>query len=94
MATAADVALLAYTSILGGPATRFPVADDHHVTEQAIEKSGLPFTFLRNGWYTENYTGQLAGTLAQGTVIGTASPGLRGMSVGSHQLTSVLRAAS
>jgi NAD(P)H dehydrogenase (quinone) len=68
----ADVALLAYTSILGGPATRFVVADDHHATELAIEKSGLPFTFLRNGWYTENYTGQLPTVLAHGAVIGTA----------------------
>jgi NAD(P)H dehydrogenase (quinone) len=68
----ADVALLAYTSILGGPATRFVVADDHHVTEKAIEDSGLPYAFLRNGWYTENYTAQLANILAQGAMIGTA----------------------
>ncbi|MGH3250344.1 MAG: SDR family oxidoreductase [Trebonia sp.] len=71
-ARAAEVALLAYTSILGGPAARFAVADDHHVTEKAIEDSGLPYTFLRNGWYTENYTGQLASVLARGAVIGTA----------------------
>jgi NAD(P)H dehydrogenase (quinone) len=71
-ARTANVALLAYTSILGGPATRFVVADDHHVTEKAIEDSGLPYTFLRNGWYTENYTAQLANVLAHGAVIGTA----------------------
>ena len=76
-ATAADVALLAYTSILGGPATRFVVADDHHATEQAIRQSGLPFTFLRNGWYTENYTAQLPGVLAHGRVMGTADPDSR-----------------
>ncbi|WP_285551745.1 SDR family oxidoreductase [Actinoplanes regularis] len=71
-AKTADVALLAYTSILGGPATRFVIADDHQATEHAIEQSGLPFTFLRNGWYTENYTTQLPHVLARGTVIGTA----------------------
>jgi NAD(P)H dehydrogenase (quinone) len=71
-AKTADVALLAYTSILGGPATRFVVADDHQATEQTIEKSGLPFTLLRNGWYTENYTAQLSTVLAHGAVVGTA----------------------
>jgi NAD(P)H dehydrogenase (quinone) len=76
-ARTANVALLAYTSILGGPATRFAVADDHHVTEKAIEDSGLPYTFLRNGWYTENYTAQLANVLANGAVIGTAPAGSR-----------------
>ncbi|WP_406290809.1 NAD(P)H-binding protein [Embleya sp. NBC_00896] len=76
-ATVAGVALLAYTGILGGPATRFTVADDHHVTERLIEDSGLPYTFLRNGWYTENYTGQLPGVLASGAVIGTTAPDSR-----------------
>ena len=76
-AKAAGVALLAYTSILGGPNTRFVVADDHHATERAIEGSGLPFNFLRNGWYTENYTAQLPTVLAQGAVIGTAAPDSR-----------------
>lgn len=55
-----------------GPAARFVVADDHHVTEKAIADSGLPYTFLRNGWYTENYTAQLANVLEHGAVIGTA----------------------
>ncbi|MGF7235327.1 MAG: SDR family oxidoreductase [Frankia sp.] len=73
-AEAAGVALLAYTSILGGPATRFIVADDHHAAEKAIEASGLPYAFLRNGWYTENYTAQLPGVLDTGAVIGTAAP--------------------
>lgn len=73
-AKSSGVALLAYTSILGGPAANFPVADDHHVTEQALVGSGLPFTLLRNGWYTENYTSQLTAVLQQGAVIGAAAP--------------------
>ncbi|WP_163551943.1 NmrA family NAD(P)-binding protein [Candidatus Frankia alpina] len=76
-ARTAGVGLLAYTGILGGAATRFVVADDHHATEKAIEDSGLPYTFLRNGWYTENYTGQLPGVLASGAIIGTADPDSR-----------------
>ncbi|WP_433825824.1 SDR family oxidoreductase [Actinoplanes sp. CA-015351] len=69
----ADVALLAYTSILGGPNTQFVIAADHHTTEQAIKSSGLPFSFLRNGWYTENYTAQLPTVLEHGVVVGTAA---------------------
>ena len=76
-AKAADVALLAYTSILGGPDTQFVVADDHHTTERAIEDSGLPFSLLRNGWYTENYTAQLPTVLKHGAVVGTADPDSR-----------------
>jgi NAD(P)H dehydrogenase (quinone) len=76
-AKAADVALLAYTSILGGPNTRFAVADDHHATERAIEQSGLPFSLLRNGWYTENYTAQLPAVIEQGVIVGAAAPDSR-----------------
>lgn len=76
-AKAADVGFLAYTSILGGPDTRFVVADDHHATERAIERSGLPFSLLRNGWYTENYTAQLPTLLEHAVMIGTAAPDSR-----------------
>ncbi|WP_406299264.1 SDR family oxidoreductase [Embleya sp. NBC_00888] len=76
-AKAAGVALLAYTGILGGPNTRFLVADDHHVTERLIQDSGVPYTFLRNGWYTENYTARLPGVPAGGTILGSAAPDSR-----------------
>ncbi|NEE36567.1 NAD(P)H-binding protein, partial [Streptomyces sp. SID7982] len=59
-AKAAGVAQLAYTGILGGPDADFALADEHKATEQLILDSGLPYTFLRNGWYTENYTANLA----------------------------------
>jgi NAD(P)H dehydrogenase (quinone) len=32
-----------------------PIAAIHAPTEDAVRASGLPFTVLRNGWYTENY---------------------------------------
>ena len=35
----------------------------------------MPFTLLRNGWYTENYTGSIAGALAGGAFIGSAGDG-------------------
>src|ERR1051325_3417976 len=55
-AKGAGVASLAYTGVLGGPDADFALADEHKVTEQAVLDSGLPYTFLRNGWYHENYT--------------------------------------
>ncbi|MCX0245419.1 SDR family oxidoreductase [Streptomyces drozdowiczii] len=74
-AKAAGVAQLAYTGILGGPEADFTLADEHRVTEQLILDSGLPYTFLRNGWYTENQTENLAPVLAHGAVVGSAGEG-------------------
>ncbi|MEU1016778.1 SDR family oxidoreductase [Streptomyces sp. NPDC005900] len=71
----AGVALLAYTSILGGPEADFDLAAEHKATEQLILDSGLPHTFLRNGWYHENYTEHLAPVLEHGVVIGSAGEG-------------------
>ncbi|WP_128979744.1 NAD(P)H-binding protein [Streptomyces roseicoloratus] len=74
-AKAAGVAQLAYTGILGGPAADFVLAEEHQATERAILDSGLPYTFLRNGWYTENYTANLAPVLAHGAVVANAGEG-------------------
>ncbi|MEU6391948.1 SDR family oxidoreductase [Streptomyces sp. NPDC046939] len=74
-AKAAGVASLAYTGILGGPDADFALADEHKVTEQAILDSGLPYTFLRNGWYHENYTGNLGVVLEHGAVVASAGEG-------------------
>ncbi|MFE9256351.1 NAD(P)H-binding protein [Streptomyces sp. NPDC006879] len=74
-ARAAGVAQLAYTSILGGPEADFDLAAEHKVTERAILDSALPHTLLRNGWYHENYTAQLAGVLEHGVVTASAGTG-------------------
>ncbi|WP_030298091.1 SDR family oxidoreductase [Streptomyces katrae] len=74
-AQAAGVAQLAYTGVLGGPEADFDLAAEHKVTEQAILDSGLPYTFLRNGWYHENYTHHLAAVLEHGAVVGSAGEG-------------------
>lgn len=74
-AKTAGVAQLAYTGILGGPDADFDLAAEHKVTEQAILDSGLPYTFLRNGWYHENYTAQLPVVLEHGAVVGSAGEG-------------------
>ncbi|MCQ4214188.1 SDR family oxidoreductase [Streptomyces longispororuber] len=74
-AKAAGVASLAYTGVLGGPDADFALADEHKVTEQAVLDSGLPYTFLRNGWYHENYTQNLAAVLEHGAVVASAGEG-------------------
>lgn len=74
-ARAAGVAQLAYTGVLGGPDADFDLAAEHRATERAVLDSGVPYTFLRNGWYHENYTGQLAAALERGTVLASAGEG-------------------
>lgn len=74
-ARAAGVRRLVYTSILKGDASPMLLAQDHIATEAAIRASGLPATILRNGWYTENYTGALASALQHGAIIGAAGEG-------------------
>lgn len=74
-AKAAGVAQLAYTGVLGGPDADFTLADEHKATEQLILDSGLPYTFLRNGWYTENYTANLAPVLEHRAVLANAGEG-------------------
>jgi NAD(P)H dehydrogenase (quinone) len=65
-AKAAGVQLIAYTSILHGEHSRLALAAEHVATEKALAASGVPFVLLRNGWYFENYTGNLAGALQHG----------------------------
>ncbi|MQY35449.1 Quinone oxidoreductase 2 [Streptomyces sp. RB17] len=72
-AQAAGVALLAYTSAPGSLTAA--LADDHRATEEVLLASGLPYTLLRNGWYHENYTENLAPVLEHGAVVQAAGDG-------------------
>lgn len=74
-AKTAGVKRIVYTSILKGDASTMKLAADHIVTEKALKDSGLAYTILRNGWYTENLTGSLAGAIAAGSLIGSAGEG-------------------
>lgn len=67
--------LLAYTSLLHADTSRMGLAAEHKATEAAIRASGLPFAFLRNGWYLENYTENLAPALQHGAILGSAGSG-------------------
>lgn len=71
-AKAAGVRRILYTSILKADASPMLIAQDHRATEAIIATSGLTATVLRNGWYSENWTGTLAGSLAAGAMIGSA----------------------
>lgn len=74
-AKAEGVELLAYTSIANADTTAMLLAGEHKATEAILRDSGVPFVLLRNGWYLENYTEQLPGTLAQGALAGSAGEG-------------------
>ncbi|MFD5648807.1 SDR family oxidoreductase [Streptomyces sp. NPDC127039] len=69
----AGVALLAYTS--APSSLKAALADDHRSTEEVLVGSGVPYTLLRNGWYHENYTEQLAPVLEHGAVLQAAGEG-------------------
>jgi NAD(P)H dehydrogenase (quinone) len=71
----AGVKLLAYTSVLRADTSPLGLAAEHKATEALIRASGIPFTLLRHGWYTENYTAGISGALAQGAVYGCAGAG-------------------
>lgn len=75
-AKTAGVGRIIYTSILKGDASPMILAGDHIATEAHLQASGLPVTLLRNGWYTENYTGSLAASVAHGALIGASGEGL------------------
>src|SRR5687767_13103261 len=62
----AGVKWIVYTSILHADRSPIGLAEEHLATERELQASGIPFTLLRNGWYTENYTGSIGGALAGG----------------------------
>ncbi|MEU8022680.1 SDR family oxidoreductase [Micromonospora haikouensis] len=70
----AGVGLVVYTSIANADRSGMVLAGEHLATEREIAASGLPYVILRNGWYLENYTGQLS-TYLQFGVTGAAGDG-------------------
>lgn len=71
----AKVKRIVYTSLLHADRSTLNLAGEHLETEKMLKDSGIPHTILRNGWYTENYTGSLQATVASGTLYGSAGPG-------------------
>lgn len=71
----AGVKWIVYTSLLHADTSTLNLAGEHLATEKALKESGIEYTILRNGWYTENYTGSIAGALAAGAFVGSAGEG-------------------
>jgi NAD(P)H dehydrogenase (quinone) len=71
----AGVKWIVYTSLLHADRSPISLAEEHFATEVELQASGTPYTILRNGWYTENYTGSIGGALAGGAFIGSAGEG-------------------
>lgn len=71
----AGVKWIVYTSLLHADTSTISLAAEHLATEQVLIASGIPFTILRNGWYSENYLGSLAGALQTGAFTGSAGDG-------------------
>jgi NAD(P)H dehydrogenase (quinone) len=69
------VTWIVYTSILRADTSSISLAQEHLATEADLKTAGIPFTLLRNGWYTENYTGSIPAALAGGALIGSAGEG-------------------
>ena len=66
-----------YTSLLSATNdnTVKSLAGEHVETEAALKASGITYTILRNGWYTENYTGSIPAALANNAFYGSAKNG-------------------
>jgi NAD(P)H dehydrogenase (quinone) len=65
---AADVELVAYTSILYAQTSYMVLAAEHAETERMLADAGVPSVLLRNGWYVENFLAGVAGDLEHGMV--------------------------
>lgn len=64
-----------YTSMLHADRSPLSLAESHRYTESALKASGLAYTILRNGWYTENHTSALGAALTNGVIVGSSGDG-------------------
>lgn len=71
----AGIKWIVYTSLLHADKSTLSLAEEHKITEEALKASGIPYTLLRNGWYTENYTGSAPGAVKAGVLLGSAGEG-------------------
>ena len=70
-----NVGFIAYTSLLHADTSTLELRKEHLQTEAALRQSGMPHAILRNGWYTENQTANLAGAVAHSAIIGNSGDG-------------------
>ena len=71
----AGVKFIAYTSLANAPESKNLFAPTHKATEEAILKTGIPHSFLRNNWYLENEIPSIQGVLAGAPWVTSAGSG-------------------
>jgi NAD(P)H dehydrogenase (quinone) len=74
-AAKAGVRHLAYSSVTDADTSPLLLARVHSATEQAIRASGLAFTFLRNGMYSEYFANGAIGALEHGVLLSASGDG-------------------
>lgn len=74
-AAEARAARVIYTSVLQATTSPLVLAPEHKATEEYLATSGVPATVLRNGWYTENYAGEVASARQSGVVSASVGDG-------------------
>jgi NAD(P)H dehydrogenase (quinone) len=74
-AARANVKFIAYTSAANASESKLLLAPPHQAAEQAILKTGIPYSFLRNNWYLENETASIQGVLAGAPWVTSAGSG-------------------
>jgi NAD(P)H dehydrogenase (quinone) len=74
-AKAAGISRIVYTSAPQADTSALILAPEHKATEAILAASGIPFTLLRNGWYTENYESTIPQVRATGVYIASAGDG-------------------
>lgn len=71
----AQVKFIAYTSLGNARESKLFLAPPHQATEEAILKTGIPYSFLRNNWYLENEISSIQGVIAGAPWVTSAGSG-------------------
>ncbi|WP_342044147.1 SDR family oxidoreductase [Bacillus sp. OTU530] len=71
----AGVKFIAYTSVANVSESTIFLAPPHVAAEEAILKTGIPYSFLRNNWYLENEISSIQGVLAGAPWVTSAGSG-------------------
>jgi NAD(P)H dehydrogenase (quinone) len=75
VAERAGVKFIAYTSVANASESTIFLAPPHVAAEEAILKTGIPYSFLRNNWYLENEISSIQGVLAGAPWVTSAGSG-------------------
>ena len=74
-AKSAGVERIVYTSAAKADTSTLILAPEHKATEAVIKESGIPYTILRNNWYTENYAAQVDEARRTGAITSSVGNG-------------------